>query len=58
VNVITSTPEHYLNADERIDIEKRIENTLKNIAPFHIKKGYYGYPEYGTLIVAHCIFKK
>jgi len=52
VNVITSTPEHYLNADERIDIEKRIENTLKNIAPFHIKKGYYGYLDYYTLKVA------
>jgi len=50
--IITSTPEHYLTADERIDIKKRIENTLKNIAPFHIKKDYYGYPEYDTLKAA------
>jgi len=49
VTVITSTPEHYLAADERIDIKKRIENALKNITLFHIKKDYYGYPEYNAL---------
>jgi DNA helicase-4 len=52
VTIITSIPEHYLTADERIDIKKQIESILKNIASFHIKKDYYGYPEYYTLKVA------
>jgi len=50
--VITCNPEHYLTADKRIDITKQIESTLENIAPFHIKNGYYGYPEYEILKVA------
>jgi DNA helicase-4 len=52
VTIITSIPKHYLTADERIDIKKRIENALKNIAPFHIKKDYNGYPEYYTIKIA------
>ena len=52
VTIITSIPEHYLTADERIDIKKRIESILINIAPFHIKRDYYGYSEYYTLKIA------
>ena len=36
VTIITNIPEHYLTVEERIDIKRRIESTLKNIVPFRI----------------------
>jgi len=52
VTIITSSPKYYLTADKRIAIKNLIEITLEKIVPFHIKNGYYGYPEYDTLKIA------
>jgi len=52
VTIITSNPKYYLTADKRIAINKLIDNTLEKIAPFNVKNGYYGYPEYVTLKIA------
>jgi DNA helicase-4 len=57
VTIITSNPKHYLTADKRTTIKSLIEITLKRVAPFHIKNGYYGYSEYYTLKTAQVDMK-
>jgi len=52
VAIIKSNLRYYLTADKRIAIKNLIAITLESIVPFHIKKGYYGYPEYDTLKIA------
>ncbi len=52
VTMITNNPEHYLSIDDRMAIKMRINNTLKQITKYNIRKNYYGYDEYYVLKIA------
>jgi len=52
VAIITNTPEHYLNIDDRTLIKNCVDEIIKKVDKYKIRDGYYGCQEYWDLKLA------